>query len=1143
MGVKSGSIAALIGDEVDTPPVRTRLWSARWRGFLGYVLARSRGFAMRSSTRLVSDLVEVFVMSQIAVPALALLVGTVAVVNAFLNSLHEGVLRAHACAAREGRLFPPVVLLGVAAVLVLLPHGVLLSTVEVTPDVLILVALRVISGLVDAGVGAWTARITIVRRPYLSPWVTALPLVVALIAGGLSLESGGRSGVMGLAFSMAAARVFTQLAFLRAATRGDERPRQFQWPTRRDLARMATAVLPFAPAFALAVRLHGTRALPLLLLLPLFFKVVARPFQATELDLRSAIGRYGASGVQAVIGRVARASVGLALGCGGLAAALAAVLGAGPEVLWLIGWMAALAAGRALVALGSTIDADLRGGWLSVVAHGAQCLPLPVPAAALIQLGWAVRCARALRPSDVVAALASKQEPPAHAPALFCARYDGRGLVLQLRLHRAHRSRRAARALLDRWAAIEPAPELVALDPTTALAWWPAAEADSKQALTFALMMATPRELARVEVVSADEVRGLIGAPPTPDAGRVWRLDSAGWWVSSDGELADGPRVAVLLEAQRDGDRSLFCRGDAKVTDPITGERYAARRRGGRTVEVVQALVLMLVLVPALAQAQPLECSPEDGREAVLTRDELGRPVGLVDLRFEVPPWQRPHLACNRWLESLPAHGPVETRLLYGAEAVARLDGASRTELHQACTDAPPCRVAFPYNLHTTRGWAAQLRARLAPPVEGLCQAPVAPRVLSPRARRPLLEGLTEVEPWFTPVTRVSDELVRLVRATDGGDVFVSTMTVDAEEVARLAVELGRAQAPRVFLVFDLNTVLSESSFELFLRDLPGLYLVPYYNTPRDPRYYHIKGAASADRLVFSGANLKAYDRLPLLDLGITAKGREAAGALSAVIAGRAADACADVALLECTLSTRFGADSPWPARIRAALARSCAALPAASGDRGPFAVSDRDDLGAELIEAVGAATKAVAGTTHHLDHPELERALGRVPTRVFVGRGGSRAHPSDRISVLDTLLVEVHTKALLIDDETLLWGTGNFTRGGLGESMELLFRTQQPELLAAYRRYLHTVARLSGAAASGGAPPSDQPVLVWLTDEEQRALDAEWPGWRGALREARPGLGRFFGVASDEVRTCLRAVDGRTAIHPRADLAKCLPR
>jgi hypothetical protein len=248
--------------------------------------------------------------------------------------------------------------------------------------------------------------------------------------------------------------------------------------------------------------------------------------------------------------------------------------------------------------------------------------------------------------------------------------------------------------------------------------------------------------------------------------------------------------------------------------------------------------------------------------------------VGLVDLRFEVAPWQRPHLACNRWLESLPEHGPVQTRLLYGAEAMARLDGASRTELHQACTDAPPCRVVFPFNLHAVSGWAAQLRARLAPPVEGLCQAPLAPRVLSPRTQRPLLDGLTEVEPWLTPVTRVSDELVRLVRATDGGDVFVSTMTVDAEEVARLAVELGREQAPRVFLVFDLNTVLSESSFELFLRDLPGLYLVPYYNTPRDPRYYHIKGAASADRLVFSGANLKAYDRLPLLDLGFTARDR-----------------------------------------------------------------------------------------------------------------------------------------------------------------------------------------------------------------------------------------------------------------------------
>jgi hypothetical protein len=144
---------------------------------------------------------------------------------------------------------------------------------------------------------------------------------------------------------------------------------------------------------------------------------------------------------------------------------------------------------------------------------------------------------------------------------------------------------------------------------------------------------------------------------------------------------------------------------------------------------------------------------------------------------------------------------------------------------------------------------------------------------------------------------------------------------------------------------------------------------------------------------------------------------------------------------------------------------------------------------------------------------------------------------------VLDALLVEVHTKALLIDDETLLWGTGNFTRGGLGESMELLFRTQQPELVAAYRRYLHTVERLTGGAPSGGAAGDEQPVLVWLTDEDQRALDAEWPGWRGVLGEVRPGLGRFFGVRSDEVSTCLRAVDGHTSIHPRADLAKCQPR
>src|SRR5262249_25867009 len=154
---------------------------------------------------------------------------------------------------------------------------------------------------------------------------------------------------------------------------------------------------------------------------------------------------------------------------------------------------------------------------------------------------------------------------------------------------------------------------------------------------------------------------------------------------------------------------------------------------------------------------------------------------------------------------------------------------------------SPTCRVRFPYSVFPDVEF---LRAQLGARDESAaaqCRESSAPATPSPRAKgsRPLLGGLTDVRTWFTPVTRFGDEVARVVRETPRGAVFTSTLTVDPLEVQRIGAALGDAPEREVFVVFDLNTVLADGpdALELFRDDVAGLHLVPFFNTPRFPKY------------------------------------------------------------------------------------------------------------------------------------------------------------------------------------------------------------------------------------------------------------------------------------------------------------------
>ena len=99
----------------------------------------------------------------------------------------------------------------------------------------------------------------------------------------------------------------------------------------------------------------------------------------------------------------------------------------------------------------------------------------------------------------------------------------------------------------------------------------------------------------------------------------------------------------------------------------------------------------------------------------------------------------------------------------------------------------------------------------------------------------------------------------------------------------------------------------------------------------------------------------------------------------------------------------------------------------------------------------------------------------------------------------------EAHGKLLVADDETLLWGSGNFTSNGLSRSTEAFFRTRDPRLVAAARSYLATLGGLAGATprAQGGVVRGEGDAWALLAPLEAHQLMSRHPRSAGFLADA----------------------------------------
>lgn len=515
--------------------------------------------------------------------------------------------------------------------------------------------------------------------------------------------------------------------------------------------------------------------------------------------------------------------------------------------------------------------------------------------------------------------------------------------------------------------------------------------------------------------------------------------------------------------------------------------------------QVLRDACIFIILLAALFLTS---CSqPADEVQGLLTCEYFGRTdqtlairmddgdlVRLVDMDFRLSPFVPTLLSCQQWLDGLSIKDRfnrawrVRPTLSKEGFREGRLLGAERMALYVNCERSSLCRVRFPYDI----GWwrVKEMFERTPPSPFGLSEQLCATPVQDVHVEKPALTDvpllstgdLTNIDVWSSPPDDFADHVVTLIRGMDRGTLFVSTMTVDHEQVEKIAAELGDRPLLTIYLLFDMPTNIAAYDIHQWLPyESDQLHFVPIAPRPDMPTFYHLKGAASLGgngRFVFTSLNLTGNEDRSLYDLGFNAKGKAVDDALAKVFANQIEKACAEPEYLSCTLGARTRPEDPLRHELRASLAVSCSAfydsdLPRQVRDlTNPYFIATSDaDAVSLLTDVIKSSRASIQAYAHRVDSWPMLFALDEAKKRgveanVFAGRAGD--HPTWKTPKFEGLLHTLedkaagsaHAKFVLVDGTRAFWGTGNLTKNGLQDAAEVFFLTDNPTLIQALKDY-----------------------------------------------------------------------------------------
>jgi hypothetical protein len=494
-----------------------------------------------------------------------------------------------------------------------------------------------------------------------------------------------------------------------------------------------------------------------------------------------------------------------------------------------------------------------------------------------------------------------------------------------------------------------------------------------------------------------------------------------------------------------------------------------------------------------LAQEVVLNCDEDLAtKKAILQiRDpkKTGEWLTLVEFSFPRIGWLDEVDSCRAWIISTLEAGDVKwetfvpVRLLASKSNEARLSLKDASEVYPACSNSDRCSLRIPYRWHWSL-WR-DVFYKKTPSLPEYCY--VSPESTNSKNLPPAdlsksrYDSLGYVSSWREPGSNMAAEIMRMTESMRDTTVVVSTMQWSVSQL-KLLKEHFTSRNIKAYVIGDLHVWLSGERRKP--RDLTNFnddkfIIIPAYSTPRHNSSHHVKGAVVANKegdFIFTSSNLTSGDESVLQEFGVRGKSLEFAGDWLAVLRDLVTDYCVDRKRLSCVVPHYVQKNDIFNLEIEEALTGGCRAFFADDTLRGLY--SDREsknrmvwagkyDVSATILSFIKSAKTSVKATVNQLNRPEIIKgfeSIDGIPAMLYVGSNITQESffkntPLKHVKLSSRL---PHAKAILTDDKTLFWGTGNFTNNGLSSLREIFFATSDQAVVKAFRDYYESIEKKS---------------------------------------------------------------------------------
>ena len=464
-----------------------------------------------------------------------------------------------------------------------------------------------------------------------------------------------------------------------------------------------------------------------------------------------------------------------------------------------------------------------------------------------------------------------------------------------------------------------------------------------------------------------------------------------------------------------------------------------------------------------------------------------GEWVTLVEFSFPKIGWLDEVDSCRAWVISTLEASDIRwekfapVRLLASKTNEARLSLMDASQVYPACSNSDRCTLKIPYRWHWSL-WR-DVFYKKAPSLPEYCYA--SPESVNSKDHPPAdlsknnYDSLGYVSSWREPGSNMAAEIVKMTNSMRDTTIVISTMQWSVSQL-KILKEHFKSRNIKAYVIGDLHVWLSgqrRKPRELTQFNDEKFIIIPAYSTPRHTTSHHIKGAVIANKqgdFIFTSSNLTSGDESVLQEFGIRGKSLDFAGDWLAVVRDLVVDYCVDRKRLSCLMPQYVQQNDIFNLEIEEALTRGCRAffeddtlrrLYSDRESKNRMIWAGRNNISATILNFIKSAKTSVKATVNQLNKREIINGfegVDGIPAMLYVGSNVTQESffkkaPLKQVKMSKRL---PHAKAILTDDKTLFWGTGNFTTNGLTSLREIFFATSDPSVVKAFKDYYEDIEK-----------------------------------------------------------------------------------